>query len=170
MKLHFKLAALCIVAATLFITSCSREQIEQQLITPKNTIAKQYGHGIGNAEDTILEGTGYQVRILSTVNSFTVNEYYNTTGFTLSWQRVRTGVWKATIGDNRYAEISEIDIKAAPAAKSHADDTGWDYQFNGDNDDGIYIEAYHNSKPDDKADIWVHLDIYTIDHPDPITD
>jgi hypothetical protein len=95
MKSHIFMAIIAI-AGLFMLSSCTKEnQLDEQAIKHfKEEVLKQKNAGC--KIDTVMEGTGYQARI-TTKAATPITEYYNTSGFTVTYIHTGVGSWEIDI-------------------------------------------------------------------------
>jgi hypothetical protein len=157
------MAAILLAASTLLILSCSKEVTDR--MPQSDTLGMQKKSDA--VQESILEPTGYQALIKLSKSKEQVIVDYNTTGITVTWQYISKGVWKATF--DRQAEITQVDVYATAADHSKDIRVGSEYSNGSEdpNEDGLTLYISNKKGLTDKAEMSVHLDIYTYDNPAP---
>ena len=164
MKSLHKMAAILIAASTLLILSCSKEVTDR--MPQPDTLATQMKSDA--VQESILEPTGYQALIISKKSKEQVIVEYNNTGITITWQHISKGVWKATFDPQ--AGFTQVDVNATAADRSKDIRVGSSYSYGSEdpNEDGLTLYISDKKGLTDKADISLHLDIWTLDNPAPM--
>jgi hypothetical protein len=157
------MAAILIAASTMLILSCSKDVTDRT--AQSDALATQQQSGA--VQESIAEPTGYQALIKLSKSKEQVIVDYNTTGITVTWQYISKGVWKATF--DQQADITQVDVNATAANGSKDIRVGSEYSNGSEdpNEDGLTLYISNKKGLTDKAEMSVHLDIYTYDNPAP---
>jgi hypothetical protein len=168
MKSHIFMAIIAI-AGLFMLSSCTKEnQLDEQAIKHfKEEVLKQKNPGC--KIDTVMEGSGYQARI-TTKAATPITEYYNTSGFTVTYIHTGVGSWEIDIVSPNKYYITDYDIRAEATTCSKAkivqttfeDATDYDNPVN-----KVYLQTFKNNQLSDDADVWLHMNLYTVVNPKP---
>jgi hypothetical protein len=169
MKAHVVLAILAFFSIVM-LSSCTKEnQLDEQAIKHfKEELLKQKA-APGCKIDTVMEGSGYQARI-TTKAATPITEYYNTSGFTVTYTHTGVGSWEIDIISPDKYYITDYDIRAEATTCSKAkivqttfeDATDYENPVN-----KVYLQTFKNNQLSDDADVWLHMDLYTVVNPKP---